>query len=187
MLQVQQLLAAAPEALKALGLAYRAFVMSPCSSNLETASNAAVEAPSSDAADTAVSCAVEAQQQLLHQLSKSYRMYISQPAEYEASGVSSSMLDGCNAYATAVLGLSASVVLLLPHAGERGSLASQHAAAAGLLGCLPLLLTAVRRGLPLHCVGQLGRQEQQELLAAAAAAGWPEQVGGRSCHLQALR
>jgi hypothetical protein len=174
---VQQLLAAAPEALNALGLAYRAFVIAPGSSiHAEVASHAAAGAPSSSAA---ASLAVGAQQLLLQQLSQLYRVYISQPADYAASGVSVS--PAVLTFATAVVGLSASVLLLLPHPGERDSSKSEHAAAAAaaLLGCLPLLLTAVRRGVPVHCVGQLGQQEQQEVLAAAAAAGWSDQVGER--------
>jgi hypothetical protein len=180
MLQVQQLLAAAPEALKALGLAYRAFVIAPGSSlDAEVASHAASGAAATYAA---ASAAVEAQQLLLQQLSKKYRLYISQPADHGSSDVPTTAPDGSNAFGTAVLGLSASVLLLLPHPGERGSHKSELAAEAALLRCLPLLLTAVRRSVPVHCVGQLGQQEQQEVLAAAAAAGWSDQVGDRRRH-----
>jgi hypothetical protein len=146
-------------------------------SSYEEASHAAAEAASSCAA---ASVAAEAQQQLLQQLSKKYRLYISQPDDLSCD-VPIAVPDGCNTFATALLGLSASMLLLLPHPGERDSRNSEHAAAAALSRCLPLLLTAVRRSVPVHCVGQLGQQEQQEVLAAAAAAGWSDQVGDRRC------
>jgi hypothetical protein len=157
-LQVQQLLAAAPEALKALGLAYRAFVIAPSTS---------ADAAAMDSSSIVSSSTAAAQHQLLQRLHSSYRLYISNSAEYMVGSASFASPDGCNTFAEAVLGLSASVLLLLPHPG-------QGAAAAALSSCLPLLLAAVRKGVPVHCVGQ--PLEQQGVLEAAAAAGWSNQV-----------
>jgi hypothetical protein len=186
-LQVQQLLAAAPEALKALGLAFRAFVIAPGSSpDINAADNLMAGAAVAGTAAAAVSPTAKAQQQLLQQLSQSYRLYISQPAEYEGSVASSTVPDGCDAFATAVLGLSASALLLLPGPGQQRSIGSGDTAAAALSGCLPLLLAAVRKGVPVHCVGPMGEGEQQGVLAAAAAAGWSDQVSAHTADVTTI-
>lgn len=189
---MQQLLSAAPEALKMLGIAYRAYVMMPgrlaapksCSSIAATATACGGKAAGVTAPQRQV------QQWIVQQLFLNYRLYVNESPTLDSTGC-------CDSFAMAVLSLSASLMILLPDSSSQSSgssSTSNNSGSSGSSQCvaalqsyLPVLLEALQRSKPMILVGELQQAEQEVVLRHAAAAGWPDQVTLNAVALNSIK
>lgn len=152
------MLSAAPEALRILGLAFRAYVVLP-------------EAQGNN----------KMAQQVVQELSNEYQLYLDTTTVNSCAEQTAGTAAGrCSPLTSAILGISGALMILLPSDYTANSVADgSNSSSKAHSRCLGLMLDAVRRGLPVMFVGQLDALQKEQALAAAGAAGWSQQV--RNC------